>query len=96
LEGFLSSHSIKTKTNKMVIPLGVNHGDFYRSAKSKGVKINSRYKGVSLHKTNCNTDLVWRCNITINKKTQHFFFPFTEKGEREAHEKYLQLKTQNK
>jgi hypothetical protein len=77
--------------NKVVVPLGVNFENFYTTANKKGLKIKSRYKGVYC-RLNTNKRLHWMAQIRVNGVAKQVYFPFTEDGERAAHEKYLELK----
>lgn len=79
----------------MVVPSGVNHYTFYKQAKAQGVKISSRYMGVTFN-GNVHGNISWMARYQgegINKFLGRF--PFTEKGELEAHRKYQNFITNN-
>lgn len=78
----------------MIIPEDVNFKEFYLQAISKGIKITSKYAGVSIY-LNKNGQLWWTASIRINGnlKAKHLgSFPFTKNGEIEAAEAYSNIR----
>lgn len=70
----------------MTIPLeAFNWLQFYKEARSKGITIKSRYKGVSVRVMNGGS-AYWQAQLTAPDGTRHRFkvFPFNREGERMA------------
>jgi hypothetical protein len=68
----------------MIIPVHVNYPHFYSQAKKKGIKIQSRFKGVYAVVSRKKECLRWRAQVMIKGKTEYAYFPFTFDGEVEA------------
>lgn len=73
----------------MYIPKGVNHLEFYKIAESKGIKVSSRFTGVSHSKNGRNH--TWFARVQYGGKLiASKRFPFDEEGELSASNFYLQ------
>lgn len=72
----------------MFIPTGVNHAEFYKAAKQKGIHVKSRFIGVVISVNGGKP--YWAAQYQeAGKKILFKRFPFTEQGEIDANKKYL-------
>lgn len=78
----------------MIMPIGVDHGLFYRAAKAKNIRVSSRFRGVHIQSDRGNTTISWAAKYQGGKKTVVIGrFPLTAEGEeqaRVAYERYLE------
>lgn len=69
----------------MTIPLGANFASFYLEARKKGIKITSRYLGVSVLNDK-QYGIRWHAWAKNKNERLQKTFPFTELGEYQAHQ----------
>jgi hypothetical protein len=80
----------------MQIPSGVKHWDFYKAAKSKGIRISSRFQGVCVNEHGTPRKASWIARYQGGGKSVLIGrFPFSEEGEERARQAYLQYLEKN-
>ena len=76
----------------MNFPDNVDYGTFYRQAKSKGIKISSKYAGVFV--TNSRGRVYFTTSVGGSKERVNLgCFPLTKQGELKAHRTYIEYKS---
>lgn len=79
----------------MTIPEGVNHMEFFSVAKTKGIKIQSKFRGVCLNLYRSGAPC-WMCRYQSGGKLLFYKrFPFTEQGDKEAGHAYSSYLKEN-
>jgi hypothetical protein len=75
-----------------IMPEGVNQIAFYQAARAKGIRVSSRFVGVSIN--TANREITWTARIqSKGKLVKCKDFPLTEEGEREAGAYYKRHKS---
>lgn len=74
------------RTSAFIIPKDADFLKVYKTAKEKGLRIKSRYKGVYLIDY---LKPMWRAQSKLDNKSIYFgYFPFTAQGEIDAAKAY--------